>query len=70
MTTRIQIKRGLKANLPNTGLADGEPLFTRDRGTLHVATGATTHIPAVPAIDDLQTLDPHGVRAASALVFV
>lgn len=56
MTTRIQVKRGLKANLPNTGLAPGEPLFTTDRGTLHVATGATTHIPAVPAVDDLQTL--------------
>jgi hypothetical protein len=50
---RIQLKRGLKANLPTAGLLAGEPLFTTDRGTLHLATGATTRIPIVPAIDDL-----------------
>lgn len=53
---RIQIKRGLKANLPSTGMLAGEPLVTTDRGTLHVATGASTRLPVVPAIDDLTTI--------------
>ncbi len=53
---RIQLKRGLKANLPTTGMLAGEPLVTTDRGTLHVATDATTKLPVVPAIDDLTTL--------------
>lgn len=50
---RIQIKRGLKANLPTSSMLAGEQHFTTDRGTLHVATGATTTIPVVPPIDDL-----------------
>ena len=53
---RIQLKRGLKANLPSAGMLPGEAHFTTDRGTLHVATDATTKLPIVPAIDDLQTL--------------
>ncbi len=53
---RLQLKRGLKANLPTTGMLAGEPHITTDRGTLHVATDATTKIPVVPAIDDLTTL--------------
>lgn len=53
---RIQIKRGLKANLPTSGMLAGEPMVTTDRGTLHVATDPTTKIPVVPAIDDLATL--------------
>jgi Major tropism determinant N-terminal domain len=53
---RLQIKRGLKANLPTAGLLAGEELFTTDRGTLHVATGATTKMPVVPAIDDLTAI--------------
>ena len=54
--TRIQLKRGLKANLPSSGMLAGEAHVTTDRGTLHVATDATTKLPIVPAIDDLQTL--------------
>ena len=53
---RIQLKRGLKANLPTSGMLAGEPLVTTDRGTLHVATDATTKLAVVPAIDDLTTL--------------
>ena len=53
---RIQLKRGLKANLPSSGMLAGEAHFTTDRGTLHVATDTTTKLPIVPAIDDLQTL--------------
>lgn len=34
----------------------GEPLFTTDRGTLHVATGATTKVAIVPAVEDLAVL--------------
>jgi hypothetical protein len=53
---RIQLKRGLKANLPTTGMLAGEPMVTIDRGTLHIATDATTKLAVVPAIDDLSTL--------------
>lgn len=53
---RIQLKRGLKANLPSSEMLAGEAHFTTDRGTLHVATDATTKLPIVPAIDDLQIL--------------
>lgn len=53
---RIQIKRGLKAAVPTTGMLAGEQHFTTDRGTLHVATDATTTVPVVPPIDDLATL--------------
>ena len=53
---RLQLKRGLKTNLPTTGMLAGEPLITTDRGTLHVATAATTKLSVVPAIDDLTTL--------------
>lgn len=53
---RLQLKRGLKANLPTASMLSGEPMVTTDRGTLHVATGTTTSIVIVPAIDDLTTL--------------
>lgn len=53
---RIQLKRGLKANLPTTGMLAGEPMVTTDRGTLHIAIDPTTKLPVVPAIDDLATL--------------
>ncbi len=53
---RLQLKRGIKANLPTTGMLAGEPLVTTDRGTLHVATSATAKLPVVPAIDDLAAL--------------
>lgn len=53
---RFRLKRGLKTNLPTTGMLAGEPHVTTDRGTLHVATDATTRLPVVPAIDDLATL--------------
>ncbi len=53
---RIQLKRGLKANLPTSGMLAGEPMVTTDRGTLHVATDTTTKLAVVPAIDDLTTL--------------
>lgn len=53
---RLQLKRGTKANLPTSGMLAGEPHVTTDRGTLHVATGATTKVPVVPPVDDLSTL--------------
>ena len=54
--SRIQLKRGLKAALPTSGMLAGEPLVTTDRGTLQIATDATTKLAVVPAIDDLTTL--------------
>ena len=53
---RLQLRRGLKANLPTSSMLAGEPHITTDRGTLHVATDATTKLPVVPAVDDLATL--------------
>jgi hypothetical protein len=50
---RLQIKRGLKANLPSTGMLAGEAHFTTDRGTLHIATSPTTKLAVVPAHEDL-----------------
>lgn len=54
--SRLLIKRGTKANLPNSGMLAGEQFFTTDRGTLHVATDETTRKPVVPPVDDLATL--------------
>jgi hypothetical protein len=65
---RLQLKRGLKVNLPTSGLLAGEPLVTTDRGTLHVATDATTKLPVVPAIDDLVTLA--SVNGAADLLII
>ena len=65
---RIQLKRGLKANLPTSGMLAGEAHFTTDRGTLHVATDATTKLPIVPAIDDLVTLA--SVNGATDLILI
>lgn len=65
---RLQLKRGLKANLPSTSMLAGEPHFTTDRGTLHVATDATTKLPLVPAIDDLTTLG--SISGADDLIII
>jgi hypothetical protein len=65
---RIQLKRGLKANLPTSGLLVGEPLVTTDRGTLHLATGAATSIPIVPALDDLVVMP--AVDGAADLIMI
>ncbi len=53
---RLQLKRGLKAALPTTAMLAGEPHFTTDRGTLHVATGATTKLPVAPAHEDFAVM--------------
>ena len=65
---RIQLRRGLKENLPTSGMLAGEAHVTTDRGTLHVATDATTKIPVVPAIDDLTTLS--SVDGAADLLII
>ena len=66
--SRIQLKRGLKAALPTSGMLAGEPLVTTDRGTLHIATDATTKLAVVPAIDDLTTLA--SINGAADLLLV
>jgi hypothetical protein len=65
---RIQHKRGLKANLPSSGMLAGELFLTTDRRTAHFATDATTRVPIVPAIDDLVTLA--SVDGAADLILV
>ena len=66
--SRIQLKRGLKAALPTSSMLAGEPMVTTDRGTLHIATDATTKLPVVPAIDDLTTLA--SINGAADLVLI
>lgn len=65
---RVQIKRGLKANLPTSGMLAGEQFFASDRGSMHVATGASTKLPVVPAIEDLTTLA--AVDGAADLILI
>ena len=65
---RIQLKRGLKAALPTSSMLAGEPMVTTDRGTLHIATDATTKLAVVPAIDDLTTLA--SINGAADLLLV
>ena len=65
---RIQLKRGLKANLPTSGMLAGEVMVTTDRGTAHVATDPTNKLPIVPAIDDLSTLA--SVNGAADLILI
>ena len=65
---RIQLKRGLKANLPTSGMLPGEVMVTTDRGTAHVAADPTTKLPVVPAIDDLTTLS--SVNGAADLILI
>ena len=65
---RMQQRRGLKSNLPTTNLLAGELLVTTDRGTLHVATDATTKLPIVPALDDLSTIG--SVSGADDLILI
>ena len=65
---RIQLKRGLKANLPTSGMLAGEVMVTTDRGTAHVATDPTAKLPIVPAIDDLSTLA--SVNGAADLILI
>lgn len=65
---RIQLKRGLKANLPTSGMLAGEVMVTTDRGTAHVATDPTVKLPIVPAIDDLSTLA--SVNGAADLILI
>ena len=65
---RIQLKRGLKANHPTSGMLAGEVMVTTDRGTAHVATDPTTKLAVVPAIDDLTTLA--SVNGAADLILI
>mgnify|MGYP001309592096 CR=1 FL=1 len=53
---RLQLRRGLHANLPTASMLAGEPLVTTNRGNLHVATDATTRLPVTPAVDMLTTI--------------
>ena len=65
---RIQLKRGLKAALPTSGMLAGEPLVTTDRGTLHLAIDATTKLPVVPAVDDLASMP--AINGAADLILM
>ncbi len=64
----LQIKRGLKANLPTSSLLAGEQFVTTDRHSLHIASDATTTYPVVPPIDDLVALS--SVSGAADLILI
>jgi hypothetical protein len=53
---RIQLRRGAFSNIPTSGNLAGEPIWTTDRRTLHVAVDATTVVPATPAIEQLSAI--------------
>ena len=65
---RIQLRRGNHANLPTSGMLEGEPLVTLDRRNLHVAIDATTRAPVTPAIDGLATMG--GVNLEDDLLII
>ncbi len=66
---RIKLRRGVKANVTTqTDLLVGEPLWTTDRGTLHVATSNAVAMPVTPAIDDLTALA--SIDAANDLLII
>lgn len=65
---RFQLRRGLKTNQPTTGMLAGEPHFHTDRGTLEIATDATTSIPVVPALEDLTAIGT--IAGASDLLLI
>lgn len=54
--SRIQNKRGLRANQPATNMLSGELFLHTDRQSAHFATGATISVPIVPPVDELTTL--------------
>lgn len=65
---RIQLRRGVHANLPTSGMLEGEPLVTTDRRNLHVAIDATTRAAVTPAVDALATMG--GVDLAADLLII
>lgn len=52
----LQIKRGLAANLPTSGMLPGEQFWTTDRNAMFVALSPTTKAPVLPPVDQLETL--------------
>lgn len=63
----LKLRQGVKASLPTTGMAVGEPLFCTDTEELYVATGATTK---VPVKTDLEPLTAIGTVAADDLLLI
>lgn len=55
-TPRLRVKRGAFTSVPTTGMLAGELHHTTDRGTIEVATGATTKMTVVPAVETLTDL--------------
>jgi hypothetical protein len=52
----IKIKRGLKSQLPVSGLNAGEPLVCTDTGEAYMSTGADSKVTLVPDIASLATI--------------
>ena len=59
----VQQKRGLHANLPSSGMLEGEMFLTTDRQTAHFAKDPTTLAALVP---DVEALSSMGAVAGAA----
>ncbi len=65
---RVQQKRGLKANLPTTGMLAGELYLTTDQQTAMIATAATTKEPLRIDVDLLTTIS--AITGAEDLIYI
>lgn len=45
MAVTLLLKRGVKANLPTTGLTAGEPLYATNTNEIYAGADATTYVP-------------------------
>lgn len=74
MAVTIKLRQGLKAALPTTGMAIGEPLFSTDTKELNIADSETTTVPvgidmakhaAIGAVDNADLVLMHDVSEAA-----
>lgn len=61
---------GSRANLPSSGLTQGELLFTLDRGTLYAALSGEQNTPVVPAVGELVALLGSGVVSSQDYIMI
>ena len=70
MAEKVLLRRGAYADLPVSGLTLGEPLFSTDRGVMHVATAADATLTVAPAVEELTALAAGEVSSANDLILI
>ncbi|MEO1944080.1 MAG: hypothetical protein ABGY11_07245 [Candidatus Thioglobus sp.] len=65
MANTITFKKGLKTDLPTTGLAAGEPLFVTDDKLLYVATASNASVNVGAEIDASPSLGTSHIKLAT-----